>query len=197
MTNKEHLSIEGLHKIKNIALKMNTLRDFEDKYKHCKSFLGLNSNGQVLYTFELPEEWLQGFLDGEGMFYNYISENKISENTNPVVDSSLEIGQSSHDVAVLLAIKKSFNGGYLKPKYNVNDIYECKNSRSVNRYIFRDTNKIIQFVEKYPLLTRKHLDFLDWKKIVELKNDGAHKTLEGLDLMKHIKSKMNSMRDSE
>jgi len=33
------------------------------------------------------------------------------------------------------------------------------------------------------MLTRKQLDFLDWKRIVELKNNGAHKTIEGLALI--------------
>jgi len=47
------------------------------------------------------------------------------------------------------------------------------------------------------MLTRKHLDYLDWKKIVELKLDGAHKTEEGLTLMKKIISNMNSKRDSD
>jgi hypothetical protein len=51
-------------------------------------------------------------------------------------------------------------------------------------------------VDQYPMLTRKHLDYLDWKKIVSLKNEGAHKTEEGFNLIKQIKLKMNSKRDS-
>lgn len=46
------------------------------------------------------------------------------------------------------------------------------------------------------MLTRKQLYYLDWKKIVELKNIGAHKTVEGLNLIKNIISKMNSTRSS-
>lgn len=76
-------------------------------------------------------------------------------------DSSLEIAQNNHDVIILLAIKKFFGGGYIKPKYNISNIIECKNSRSVNRYIFRDTKAIINFVDNYPMLNRKHLDYLD------------------------------------
>ena len=67
-------------------------------------------------------------------------------------------------------------------------------SRSLNRYIFRDTKVIIDFVKEYPMLTRKQLDYLDWKKIVDLKSEGAHKTSEGLNLMKQIISKINSKR---
>jgi len=46
------------------------------------------------------------------------------------------------------------------------------------------------------MLTRKHLDYLDWKIIVELKNTGAHKTLDGLTLIKNILYNVNSKRDS-
>ena len=43
---------------------------------------------------------------------------------------------------------------------------ECLNSRSVNRFVIRDTKIIIQFADKYPMLTRKNLDYLDWKKLL-------------------------------
>ena len=45
------------------------------------------------------------------------------------------------------------------------------------------------------MLTRKHLDYVDWKKVVDLKNKGLHKTEEGLALINEIVSKMNSKRD--
>lgn len=137
---------------------MNSLRTFEDKY----NYLSYNN------SFNINPYWLQGFIDGEGTFYNYIPD---KNGKYQICDSSLEIGQNSHDVLVLLAIKNFFNGGYLKPKYDVFNINECKNSRSVNRFIFRDTDKIINFIDKYPLLTRKQLDFLALrrKQIVNLK----------------------------
>ena len=46
------------------------------------------------------------------------------------------------------------------------------------------------------MLTRNHLDYVDWKKVVEIKNKGLHKTSDGLTLIKEILSKMNSKRDS-
>ena len=122
------------------------------------------------------------------MFYHYLN--------GTVINPYLELGQNSHDVAILIALKKFFNGGYIKPKYNFNDLEECKNSRSINRFIFRNTKTIIQFVDLYPMLTRKHLDYVDWKKVVELKNKGLHKTVEDLTLINEIVSKMNSKRDS-
>lgn len=117
------------------------------------------------------------------------------EKNKVILDSSMEIAQANHDVLILIAIKQFFNGGYIKPKYNVSSITECQESRSVNRFILRDTNKIIEFVNKYPMLTRKHLDYLDWKIIVELKNNGEYKSPEGLAKIQEIKGRMNTNRD--
>jgi len=191
MEAKEHLTKEGLEKIREISSKMNTGRPNIDKYNFLSESLGLDSNG-IIQT-NLPEHWVQTFIDGEGMFYNYIKteENKVT------VDSSMEIAQANHDVLILLAIKQFFNAGYIKPKYNMSSITECLNSRSVNRFIIRDTKVIIDFVNKYPMLTRKQLDFLDWLKIVEIKNKGEHKNPEGIAQILRIKSSMNSKRDEQ
>lgn len=164
MSKKEHLTSKGLIEIKSIIENMNKERSFEDKYNFCKDSLGLTVNGEVTKT--LPAEWVQTFLAGEGTFYNYLPKKTTDNRGKPYqrCDSSLEIAQNNHDVIILLAIKKFFGGGYIKPKYNISNIIECKNSRSVNRYIFRDTKAIINFVDNYPMLNRKHLDYLDWKK---------------------------------
>ena len=128
------------------------------------------------------------------MFYTYVSEKKSRGKVYQGCDSSLELGQNSHDIAILLSLKKFFNGGYIKPKYNYDNLEECKKSRLVNRYVLRDTDTIIKFVDQYPMLTKKHLDYLDWKTIVKLKSTGTHKTVEGLALIKKIISTVNSKR---
>lgn len=57
------------------------------------------------------------------------------------------------------------------------------------------TNTIIPFFEQNPLLGVKLLDYLDWCKIAKLMMDGTHLTLEGLDLIRKIKSGMNTGRN--
>jgi len=174
---------------------MNTGRAFREKYNFLSHSLNLDSNGTIQY--KLPDSWVQTFIDGEGMFYNYLkTELPMQREKNKVIlDSSMEIAQANHDVLILIAIKQFFNRGYIKPKYNVSSITECQESRSVKRFILRDTNKIIEFVNKYPMLTRKHLDYLDWKTIVELKNNGEYKSPEGLAKIQEIKGRMNTNRD--
>jgi hypothetical protein len=201
METKDHLTKEGLEKIREISSKMNTGRTFREKYNFLSHSLNLDSNGTIQY--KLPEYWVQTFIDGEGMFYNYLKtelpltslNHYPEEKIKVILNSSMEIAQANHDVLILIAIKQFFNGGYIKPKYNVSSITECQESRSVNRFILRDTKKIIEFVNKYPMLTRKHLDYLDWKTIVELKNNGEYKSPEGLAKIQEIKGRMNTNRD--
>jgi LAGLIDADG endonuclease len=200
METKDHLTKEGLEKIREISSKMNTGRTFREKYNFLSHSLNLDSNGTIQY--KLPEYWVQTFIDGEGMFYNYLKtelpltslNHYPEEKIKVILNSSMEIAQANHDVLILIAIKQFFNGGYIKPKYNVSSITECQESRSVNRFILRDTKKIIEFVNKYPMLTKKHLDYLDWKTIVELKNNGEYKSPEGLAKIQEIKGRMNSCR---
>jgi hypothetical protein len=63
--------------------------------------------------------------------------------------------------------------------------------RGVSRYVLRDSEKIIQFVDKYPMLTRKHEDYLKWKNLVSLKESRAFDSAEGRALMESIKASMN------
>jgi len=42
------------------------------------------------------------------------------------------------------------------------------------------------------MLTRKHLDYINWKEIVNIKNKKAHKTTRGAALIYYILSKINS-----
>ena len=56
MKNKEHLTIEGIEKIKGISSKMNKARSFEDKFNYCKSSLGMTTlpDGEIEIKYNLP-----------------------------------------------------------------------------------------------------------------------------------------------
>ena len=110
------------------------------------------------------------------------------------VNPTLEIAQRSHDVFVLRAIVEYFGIGYLKPKYDIFSLEDSKNSRDVSRAVFNQFEVIIKFVDEYPMLTCKQLDYLDWKEIIRLKNQGAHKIEEGKQKMIELKLGMNRGR---
>jgi len=53
---------------------------------------------------------------------------------------------------------------------------------------------VIPFFDEYLLLTNKSLDFVDWKRLIEMKNSKQHYTEEGIERMRLIKSNMNRGR---
>jgi LAGLIDADG endonuclease len=52
----------------------------------------------------------------------------------------------------------------------------------------------ISYLNKYPLLSKKFHDYNDWCKIYEMMCDNKHLTVEGRNIIKSIKSKMNKNR---
>jgi hypothetical protein len=57
--------------------------------------------------------------------------------------------------------EQNFGHGYLKPKYDIDSLEAAKASRIVNRYVINQHSVITEFLDKYPMLTRKYLDYLD------------------------------------
>lgn len=55
-------------------------------------------------------------------------------------------------------------------------------------------NKIIPFLDKYPIIGEKVKDYEDFKKVSSLMTNKSHLTKEGLDEILAIKSKMNFNR---
>jgi len=53
---------------------------------------------------------------------------------------------------------------------------------------------LIPFFDRYPLHGTKVKDFEDFKQVASYINEKSHLTLEGLDKIKSIKSKMNTKR---
>jgi hypothetical protein len=87
---------------------------------------------------------------------------------------------------------------YLIKYLGAGQIYKYPKNPAISLTIvkFSDlTNTVIPFFEKNPLLGVKLLDYLDWCKIAKLMSDGSHLTLEGLELIRKIKSDMNTGRN--
>ncbi len=123
---------------------------------------------------------------------------KGKESSTWLLQASLEIAQNTHDVAVLEMIQTFFNCGIIKPKRQDDSLEMAQSTRSVSRYVISNLSDVMEtvipFFDKYPLLTNKSLDFVDWKRLIEMKNSKQHYTEEGLKKMKLIKSNINRGR---
>ena len=181
---KAHLTEEGLKNIINIKASMN---------------LGLSNMLKVEFKYFIPEKrpvintenipdpfWISGFISGEGNFDVLIvnSTNKIKKR----VQLRLRIVQHERDLKLMESIIKYLGSG---------KIYKYPGKLAVCIYIVKYTditNIMIPFLKKYPINGVKLNDFLDWCKIHKLMNEGSHLTLEGLNEIQKIKSRMNKNR---
>lgn len=152
MKDKKHYTKEGINCLRDIKLRMNRARSFEERFNHCWG-----------KQIELEPEWIQGFIDGEGCFQCEIYRSKRN-NSLIQINFSLQVKQKNHDVAILNAIKNYFQSGFFKPKYNIRNIKDTLRSpRVTTAYWTRDFINICKFFDKYSLFTDKRLDFFGLK----------------------------------
>lgn len=147
-----HLKKEYQEIILAIKDNMNSKRYFEERWNFF----------DTIEPIELASEWVQAFIDGEGSFQFGISDAISRGKPYVALTPTLSVRQSSHDIRLLKALISFFGCGYLKPKYDITSLDAAKASRSVNSYVVNQHAVITEFVDKYPMLTRKQLDYLDW-----------------------------------
>ena len=188
ISNKAHLTPEGLTKIVNIKASMNL--GLSETLK--SEFVGFTPvERPIINTDNIPHpSWISGFVSGEGNF-----DVRISSSSNKIgyrVQLRFRISQHSRDLRLLENIIKYWNTGNIY-KYN------GKSAVVLTIVNFTDiTNIIVPFFNKYPLLAGvKVYDYLDWCKIQKLIEEGNHLTIEGLNEIRELKSGMNTGRKIE
>lgn len=181
--NKEHLSIEGILKLVGIKATLNW--GLSDKFKESFPTAKAVVRPSVIYnTLNVKIKnlnWIRGFIDAEGSF-QVITQN----NTN--VSLRFSLTQHIKDEELLKDIVTYLNYGR----------YYKSPTRNEGQYlvtVFSDINdKLIPFLNEYPLLGTKKDDYLDFAQIAELIKSKAHLTDEGLERIKLIQSNMNRKR---
>lgn len=142
--------------------------------------------------------WLLGFVEGDGSF---------SVSTSPSISLRFNIVQTKSEQKVLEAIRfflleligeiklrtiksnpiqiiENFNSERdLKPKLNLNI-----NDHSIL------SNILVPFFNKLNFLSKKGLDYKDWKLLLELKTGGWHLSKEGSNLIIALSKHMNNNR---
>ena len=130
------------------------------------------------------EEYISGYVDGEGCFSVSFSKRKklkIGWETKP----SFSISQNEDRSEVLYKIKNFFKVGFLRRDFSDKTLkYEV---RSLNDLLC----KIIPHFDAYPLLSSKQKDFLIFKKICMFIKKGLHKNNKGLHKIVILACKMN------
>jgi len=80
--------------------------------------------------------------------------------------------------------------------FGCGNVYENREAVDLIISKFSDlNNKVIPFFEKYSIQGVKSLDYLDFVKVMDLMNNKAHLTKQGLDQICKIKAGMNKGRN--
>ena len=127
---------------------------------------------------------ITGLIDAEGSVgVNILRDNRRKSKYN--ITFFLEIGLNWKDKIILERIQAYFKVGnlYYKPR---DKTYRWKVSN-----IKQLSNVIIPHLTKYPLLTKKHLDFELLKKIIEIINNKKHLTVDGMQEIVNLKASLN------
>lgn len=152
------------------------------------AFPSVISVKRPLATKQIIEDpnWLAGFASGEGCFYVSIFKSNTTK-TGWAIKLEFSLVQHYRDKEVLQSLIKYFNCGRV---YKKKDAFYFKVTK------LSDLNeKIIPFFVKYPIQGVKSKDFKDFCKVTELILNKAHLTSEGLQLIRQIKTGMNTGRE--
>jgi len=185
MKDKEHLTMQGLHKIASIKASINL--GLSDELKAAFPVL----NPVVRPLVETPkvfsEQWISGFTSGEGCFKVTLRKS-LSNKVGFQVLLVFQITQHSRDEILMGNFISYFGCGILEkdPRgpyvnfsvYNFIDNYE----------------KIIPFFNIHNIIGTKSEDFKDWCKAGQIIKAKNHLTPEGLEQIRKIKSGMNKGR---
>ena len=181
--NKEHLTIEGLHKI--VAIKASMNLGLSEKLKTAFSSV-IPVVRPLIKNDEIPSpHWLAGFTSAEGSYMIKIYESQ-NQSLGFCIYLDFQITQHSRDEQLMITFIKYFDCGRVYKNRNTFEFHVSKLS---------DLNeKIIPFFTNYPILGVKSKDFEDFCKVAELMNNKKHLTEEGLEQIKKIKAGMNTGR---
>ena len=172
MSRKEHLTIEGLHKI--VAIKASLNLGLSEELKVAFSNIIPMKRPLVIDQVIKNPHWVAGFTSGEGCFMIQILKSS-THNTRFQVQLVFSIVQHSRDIKLMKIFKSYFGCGNIVSRNNKNYIeFTVRGFGSVSE-------KIIPFFDKYTIIGIKALDFSDFCKVAELIKNKAHLTEKGIE----------------
>ena len=136
---------------------------------------------------KLDANWVVGFVDGEGCFY-------VGINPHPEMSSQYQVlpeftvVQHRRDIRLLFALKTFFCCGVVRNNHGERMAYRVRRLEHLREVI-------VPFFEKYPLKSKKYLDFLKFRDVLRHMDEKKHLTAEGIEAIRIIASAMNRGRE--
>ena len=126
---------------------------------------------------------MTGFVDGEGCFF-------VGMNRHPEMTAGFQVlpeftvVQHQRDVQLLYALKQFFGCGVVRVNHGDRMAYRVRKLDHLKEHIMK-------FFERYPLKSKKRIDFLKFRKVIMLIDRGEHLIPEGIKRIQEIASSMN------
>jgi hypothetical protein len=122
--------------------------------------------------------WLAGFTDADGSF-----QIKVLKRIKRIeIRLNFQVDQKKEDLLILI---KNFLGGNIGYRKSLDTYYYGSTS-------FVSAHEVVNYFDRYPLLSSKHLNYLKWKKAYLIIQEGGHLTKEGQTKIIQLKETMNS-----
>ena len=135
---------------------------------------------------KLEEQWIVGFVDGEGCFHVSINPHKEMTAGFQVLPE-FTVVQHKEDVQILHALKAYFGCGVVRKNHDERMAYRVRGLEHL-------TKRIIPFFDKHLLKTKKNVDYKKFRSILLMMQRGKHLTAEGIEEIRAIASRMNRGR---
>src|SRR5258708_6920714 len=133
---------------------------------------------------KLEAHWVVGFVDGEGCFF-------VGINPHPEMTSGFQIlpeftvVQHQRDIQLLYALKRFFGCGVVRRNHGDRMAYRVRGLDHLNQ-------RVVPFFEQHPLKSKKRIDFVRFRRILQLMDRGEHLTPEGIEKIRALASTMNT-----
>ena len=131
----------------------------------------------------LEAQWVVGFVDGEGCFF-------VGINPHPEMTSGFQVlpeftvVQHQRDIQLLHALKKFFGCGVVRTNHAERMAYRVRNLDHLSEII-------APFFDQHPLKSKKRVDFIKFRKILQLMTKREHLAIEGIEKIRAIAATMN------
>lgn len=135
----------------------------------------------------LDPNWVLGFIDAEGCFHVAIQKNK-SMRLGVQVQLQFAIGQHMQDKLLMERFITFFNGvGQVTASGGLMYQYRMRGMDDLEHVLF-------PFLDSYPLLSMKSVDYANFRVVHSMMRNGEHLTPEGVDSIRGIQVLMNRQR---
>lgn len=133
---------------------------------------------------DLEAQWVVGFVDGEGCFFVGVNPHEEMTVKYQVLPEFVVV-QHKRDIQVLHALKAYFGCGVVRSNHGERMAFRVRGQKNL-------LEKIVPFFEKHKLKTKKRQDFMAFKTVLLKMERNEHLTVEGIEEIKQIASKMNT-----